>query len=65
MTPPESLRAFPLSISAVRERAGEGCDTLGVGLRGRPGPFLGVPELDRAELTIEALGQQLKTTHHP
>lgn len=62
MTPPESLRAFPLSISAVRER---GDDTLGVGLRGRPGPFLGVPELDRAELTIEALGQQLKTTHHP
>ena len=62
MTSPESLRAFP-SLSPLYGRGGD--DTLGVGLRGRPGPFLGVPELDRAELTIEALGQQLKTTHHP
>jgi len=62
MTPPESLRAFPPLCIRF---AGEGGGTLGAGLRGRPASFTGVPELDHAELTSEALGQQLKTTHHP
>ena len=62
MTPPESLRAFPPSLYPLRGRGG---GTLGAGLRGRPGSFLGVPELDHAELTGEALGQQLKITHYP